>query len=75
MSSYYMTQHFHIHLLGVSKLYSGDVVAKWIVHGNLNPHIVGLSLSAASLLTMQHPWARCALHACLCLERGWAPSG
>ena len=27
-------------------------VAEWIAHGTLNPHIMGLSLSAASWLTM-----------------------
>ena len=30
----------------------GDIVAKWITCGTLNKHIVGLSLSAASWLTM-----------------------
>ena len=29
-----------------------DVVAEWIVHGTLNMQVVGLSLSAASWLTM-----------------------
>ena len=30
----------------------GDVVAKWIVCGTENLHVTGLSLSAASWLTM-----------------------
>ena len=33
-------------------MFTGDLVAKWIVCGTLNLHIVGLSLSAASLLAM-----------------------
>ena len=32
--------------------FCGDVVAEWIVHWTLNAQVVGLNLSAASLLTM-----------------------
>ena len=42
-----------------------DVVTKWIVHGTLNKQDMGLSLSAASQLTMQHSWARCGLQCAL----------
>ena len=31
---------------------NGDMVAKWIVHGTLNMQVMGLSLSAASWLTI-----------------------
>ena len=33
-------------------LMHGDVAAEWIVHGTLNAHVMGSSLSADSWLTM-----------------------
>ena len=37
--------------LGLILRLNGDVVAEWILHRTLNPHVMGLGLSAASWLT------------------------
>ena len=42
----------YLELFALSIPYIGDQVAKWIVHGSLNMHIMGLNLSATSWLTM-----------------------